>query len=468
MLGMLLLSFINTATKCQIFIKPSTSTDCPVALHPCLTIEKFVTTLPLYHGVDTTLKFLPGNHILTSTMSIQNINSFTMQSVINNTITIVCNQFAGFEFSNISDVKIQSITFSNCGEPSAFDSTQGRPVFNIQLSVIKICASTFSYSKGKVIHAWQSNIIITKCLFQQSTDGVIYAYGGIIILTDNTFSLNRASNGELVHANNISATVDRCVFSQNIITNIGILSVNFGNLTMTDVVVINNEVGKYGVLFFSESQIESYGELIFTGNRAPLSTFTIYVSKVKIVGNIVFSNNSGVFHSFDCQIIFSGSAQFSNSTGVHTNNNKYTERGGAITSIQSIFYFTGRLQLSDNYSWKSGGAIAATYSKLYIATAKAALIFHNIAFQDGGGIYLDHCEFICKNCTFSGNTANERGGAIHAYDSIIGNQWSMGCEQQLYTSTSLSFENNRADRGGGLSFTSNSKLYSPKERNYSL
>ena len=126
----------------------------------------------------------------------------------------------------------------------------------------------------------------------------------------------------------------------------------------------------------------------------------------------------------------------------------------------STIYFHGAVEFYRNKAWKTGGAINAIESKLYIYSS--AMYNQNIA-KNGGAMHLDHSYFICEsNCTFIGNRAFTKGGAIHAIDSTItiGNEWFTFQN----TSTSprlLLFMNNHADKGGGICLEAKAKVRGP-------
>ena len=133
------------------------------------------------------------------------------------------------------------------------------------------------------------------------------------------------------------------------------------------------------------------------------------------------------------------------------------EFGGAITSSWSDIHFWSTTTFSENYSHKIGGAIVAIESHLYLYGN--ALLQHNRANSKGGALYLDQTELNCqKNTTFHMNYAINGGGiyAINSHVIMIIN------ETKLHVATRLlSFINNSAEIGGGISLEGSSRIQGP-------
>ena len=91
----------------------------------------------------------------------------------------------------------------------------------------------------------------------------------------------------------------------------------------------------------------------------------------------------------------------------------------------------------------------------YITTA------HNIADEDGGGVYLSNSELnLQKHSRFDlfNNTATHKGGGLHAISSSI-ESTSAASFLGYYTGSRLNFTGNIAKMGGGMSMEANAKLY---------
>ena len=86
-------------------------------------------------------------------------------------------------------------------------------------------------------------------------------------------------------------------------------------------------------------------------------------------------------------------------------------------------------------------------------------VIDNIAHRNGGGVYLYQSELVCHDqCTFLNNLATNSGGGIYAIGSsiVVGAKvWKETRSQNCV----LNFTENQANKGGGISLKSYSKIY---------
>lgn len=223
----------------------------------------------------------------------------------------------------------------------------------------------------------------------------------------------------------------------------------------------------WGVLNIHESELKVHQMVIFTRNKAILSTIDIRKSKVEFSDSLIFFNNTGAIFVEESKVTFNGSTKFSNNIQLQPTNSSFYKQGGAIISIWSAIYFYNATRFYRNKSWKVGGAINAIESRLY---AHSNALYAENAAEKGGAVHLDHSYFICQsNCTFIGNRALTRGGAIHAVDSIIsiGYEWYNLHQKTSNLSRYLSFvDNNAIGSGGGISLEANAKVRGPLKARY--
>ena len=132
-------------------------------------------------------------------------------------------------------------------------------------------------------------------------------------------------------------------------------------------------------------------------------------------------------------------------------------RGGGIeTFIRSLIIFTGNNHFINNTSSDYGGALSA--GGFTTISIQGNLSFINNTGHEGGAVFVvsstiefDHC--VQCHVIFDGNVAERQGGAIYS----VGSTWSIR--------GSLTFHNNSATLGGGMSFAENSKLILNKHTN---
>ncbi len=127
--------FLGACTACCradaiYYVTPNSSASCHEATHECHTLLFYVQNARQYFVSDTMFVFLPGNHSLGvgELVLIQNeanltlIGNDTLLPVryneaqwLESTSRIVCSNFSGFAFANISRLLITNLTFVSCG-----------------------------------------------------------------------------------------------------------------------------------------------------------------------------------------------------------------------------------------------------------------------------------------------------------------------------------------------------------------
>ena len=220
-----------TATSCS---------SCPRNTH-CDTLSEYAQEADLYFTSDTTMVFLPGDHVLDRTIyiTVSSVARLTMhgESSSNNIATIVCNGSVGFSFTNTVDLNIYSLAFTSYNRSWTYDS---HPASNSALF-------------------WQSiqNAKLVNCSFHDNIGTA---------LTVNNTNITLAENNEFIR--------NKCgckSFSEMQGLGCGVTAFN-SNLTFTGNTSFreNNASFRYcaGAIWASRSLLHFNGTNIFTGNSA--------------------------------------------------------------------------------------------------------------------------------------------------------------------------------------------------------
>ena len=294
------------------------------------------------------------------------------------------------------------------------------------------CSFDYNYanSGGGVLYAYDSNITVKACNFAHNTaqwGAVIQAFGNnFIIFETSLFDSNHAeSEGGVLKTDRSHIIVKDCNFAHNTAPKGAVIHSEKTLLTMSSSVVIANNVAtKYATVYLDECEVNIWGDYV------------------------IFSNNTGSFVAYNAYVSFMGYTNFVNN---QINTQDDILEGGAITLFLSVMHFDRSCNVSYNHA-QDGGAIRSSESKVYVNGNLT--ITHNSANESGGGIYLYNSEMNCSDCTLqlSHNTAKSRGGGIRAIASTI----KLHC---VYSTVNVVFTRNTAEKGGGLSMESNSKLY---------
>ena len=171
-------SFVTVASELY-YITPNSSTNDLCSVRPCLTISQFADDSDKYlnGSSDTTMIFLPGNHLLNTTMSFINIRRITMTSVqvgnsSNMTVIATCQRYGLFNYSLVCNVYLSNLEFSKCSHQ----------VDSAKKLIIK--GYTFQNNTKTVIQLLNSSVIISISIFLANS--VDNTHGPVRHVTGNT------------------------------------------------------------------------------------------------------------------------------------------------------------------------------------------------------------------------------------------------------------------------------------------
>ena len=456
-IAMLAIMISTNSSELVVDIVVSSSDSHNECSSTCLTLTEFnreASQLDITDGA--TLILQPGDHSLESELNVLNIKSFYMRALTNGSeVRVVCSGAAGFSFINVSAVQLINISIIGCGGKYK-NETSALSFLHVANAEISGCH--FISSIGKVVCARNSSIVLeNSAVFNSSCDeGVTWFEKSHVTLSNTSFVKNRAVNFGILYAvNNSVLAVENCTFCNNNVKRIGILQIQLRTKArLSDVTFVGNRC-YFGIVYVYESYVESERDLKILNNVAILSTTYIVRGDVHFKGRQIFSHNRGTCLITNSNVEFSGNTTFSH--------NRSKIRGGAITSLQSTVYINSSALFINN-SAMFGGAISAYDSIIDVSRNHVLRVMNNSANKSGGGVHLFQSEMICQGCCkVLKNVAGESGGGIHAFGSliIVGSKlWSWKqLQSKAFKNYSLTFSDNRARTGGGLSLAAYSKIY---------
>ena len=307
-------------------------------------------------------------------------------------------------------------------------------VLNSRESSVTIETCSFDYnhadSSGGVLYVhYNSNITVKGCNFTCNTArlaSVIVLVNSFIVFETSLFDSNHAMDyGKVLYAMSSKIIAENCNFTHN--------------------------TAPEGAVIYAEDTLSTMNSSVFIANNVATKYATVYLDRceVSIWGDYVFLNNTGSFVAYRSYVSFMGYTKFLNNQ-INAQDDNILE-GGAITLFLSVMHFDGSCDVSYNHA-ENGGAIRSSESKVYVNGHLT--VTHNSANESGGGIYLYNSEMNCSDCSLQllHNTAKSRGGGIHAIASTIKLCY-------VYSTVIVLLINNTAEKGGGLSMESNSKIY---------
>ena len=277
---------------------------------------------------------------------------------------------------------------------------------------------------GGVLTAFYGNVFARNNSFDNNFGGSLISEGSSVMLETCSFDSNHGK--QILFAWDSNITVKDCNFTHNTAPKGAVIHADQTLLTMkSSVVIANNVATEYATVYLNECEVTIWGD------------------------HVIFSNNTGSFVAYSANVSFMGYTNFLNNQ-INAQDDNILE-GGAITLFLSVVHFDGSCNVSYNHA-ENGGAIRSSESKVYVNGNLT--VTHNSANESGGGIYLYNSEMSCGGCSLQllHNIAKSRGGGIHAIASTMK-------LHLVYRRVIVEFTNNTAEKGGGLSMESNSKLY---------
>ena len=116
----------NTLSYCSaenVYCVTPTATPCSSCPHNnhCATLSEYTQEAELYFTSNTTIVFLPGDHVLDTNITVTNVDRLAMrgESSSGYRATIVCSGSVGINFTNIAEFKIDSLAFTSCNRKYA-------------------------------------------------------------------------------------------------------------------------------------------------------------------------------------------------------------------------------------------------------------------------------------------------------------------------------------------------------------
>ena len=361
-----------TATSCS---------SCPHNSTNCATLAEYAQEVKMYFTSNTTMVFLPGDHVLDRNITVANVTRLTMhgQSSSDNIATVVRNGSVGFSFTNMVNFNIYSLAFTSNNRSWSYGS---HPATNSAL----------------FLQSTQSAKLVN-CSFHDNL--------GTAITVRNT-NVTLAENNEFIS--------NKCgckSFSEVRGLGCGVTALN-SNLTFTGNTVFhkNNASFRYcaGAIWASRSLLHFNGTNIFTGNSAQ------YGGAIHALANtsISFSGTNDFTHNSAYSGTFNRTNNFINNLGNNGN-------GGAINArTNTVLTFTGTSYFNHNSAVYYGGAIYMKHK--VVLTFNGSNNFFNNSAVKGGVIFA----VMNTSLSFTGtssfiNNSAINGGAIFAnvYSTLI-------------------------------------------------
>lgn len=372
--------------------------------------------------------------------------------------------------------QLEKCNLSDYSSYYAFNRGYNGAIVDARGSIIKYFECTFMNNSaanwgGVGYISSQTHLSLICCSISYNNarvGGVISSHNDIeLTIVGSTIEHNTARIGGVLQATEVFINITNATFQNNLAIS-EVFSLEECCVVLHNVAIIDNAAQLKAVLSAQETSIQTFRDLVISRNSGNVGVVYLIRSQCNFTDKLTYSENSGSMVIMNSKVIFFGIFRFMDCFQSKLNNSfAVFEEGGAITSLSSTIHFIGETIFLRNSAISSGGAIRALSGSTIHILNKTTMA--NNTAETGGGVYLFQSILNCVYyCNFSGNTANDRGGAIHAVgSSVFANSnekgiWSISGAQEpepFDTLTILTLYDNSATLGGALALEANSKLY---------
>ena len=454
LVAVLLITTLSYCSADNVYCVTPTATSCSSCPHNthCATLSEYAQEAKINFTSNTTMVFLPGDHVLDVNITVANVIRLTVRGEFSsdNIATIVRNGSVGFSFTNVVDFTIYSLAFTSYNRSWSYGS---HPASNSAL----LLQST-------------QNAKLVNCSFHDNLGTALTVHNTSVTLTgNNEFVHNQCACGSFSEMRElgcgITALNSSLTFTGNTTFRENTASLYYGGtggiwasgsslyFNGTNSFINNSATGTYDVggAIYAEnnSSLSFSGTSNFNHNSAVFGGGAIYTDDNVMVtfngtnnfiGNTANNAGGAIIAYLNGILTFHGTNNFINNTA------KGGDGGVIYTSYTTTLTFTGTNNFINNSADNDGGAIYVDTNS-YQSFSGTNNFIHNSATKSGGAIYTADNDVLTFNGTnnFFRNSARKNGGAIYAESSISLN----------FTGTNIFF-NNLATKNGGAIYAESS------------
>ena len=419
-LGMLSLVPVLIASSDKLYIRPSEETPCPS--EQCYLLTHVLETATEHFTSNTTVVLTPGHYVVSKSILavIRDVSNLTLMGSPSEGTVIECREQFHLMFSNVVDLVISNLNFSNC---TAVQNDADKPVGQLEATntVMTLIDTSFSSSKGSSIHIQNSDLkLVGKTVFKgnkcRSGCGIAAYNSSLKSLGTVAFHNNTCEDACGIYSNHTTILLQgSAIFEGNkaSIGGIGSILTQYSSLEFVGTAVFRNNTCHSGCsIFTSNSNVTFNGTTTFEGNEGSFGSgvHAVY-SNLEFYGMVVFQNNTcnsgcGVEAYFNTNISFSGSASFEG--------NQARDYGSGIYAYSRIHIeFLGTAVFQNNTCARGCGVYV--FDKSNISFNGSTIFEGNEATSAGaGGAIVSNSVLQFHNrATFHNNTAGLYGGALY-------------------------------------------------------
>ena len=389
-----------------------------------ISLELLISQNQFYGGENLTLVFLPGNHFLTSSLTVQ---SFMFVDLIgeNDSVIMFSGRNSLMEFSTIGQLNIENLSFTS----DIVGFTSERKLTINYVTNFSISGCFFSGFNGTsrptllYTHRTESTSIDYVRFENNLALAIHIRSGNQVIITHCVFerNWNSARSGGAIRVDSTMIVVSECKFFQNIASYGGAICIypQSNYVSITDTELTDNSATHGGAIYIYRQTNMSVSNTLFESNNA--------------------SKDGGGIYAYRFSDINITDSELTNNTATW---------GGAIAIYRQTNLSVSNTSFGSNNASKEGGGIYAEFSDIINITDSE--LTNNSADSWGGGIFLySPTNVHITKTVITGNRGNPWGGGIFtelgniyiSESELTSNNADYGAPTYSYSSVSISDSN---------------------------
>ena len=474
---LLALATINVCTASTVYVKPDHNYSyCPG--EPCHPLAYYVQQVSQYFVSNTTMVFLNGTHCI-ETMQlvvIKNVDNFTMKGnsecldyVLESSSRIECvgPRKGGFNFSNVTGIRIENLTFTNCGQ-SVYGDVRAALSFHEARDVVLSRLMVYN-SSGFGLHADRvfGNVLVYESAFVQNTGNEKHGGGNVRFwyehCPENHTTYLQIESSYFLHGSTSTHYNYPSAAGLTLLISCPAITVNINNITVSGNQADNGGNLAINIMYFTGSYYNRTVPSVVINNSRIVDGIGQWGGGLRVQSITVPASKSGKSEQFEHCILRISNTQF---VGNHAKagggalyiSHYQTKHIDCIT--RKIFLVNCTFSSNTVPSYGKGAVMEVIDHKTlgYIShvSSQFELTFHNCSFynnsllRDKKGTFIgatlnifsmDRVTF--KDCNFTKNN--------NTVLSLVGSN--------LVLEGDILFEGNQAMNGGALRFVDTSLVY---------
>ena len=470
---------LSASATTELYVRPATTPESNCPSDPCKTLNEYARSGSIFSLSDTTFILMEGEHVLDSTIALENITNITFRGSGRESTRVIMTSGTTLSWRHSSEIVFSSLEITyQALVPHTSDSLfVFQESHSIQILNVIFTGIINQPNRKRVIYFTQcEEVEVSNCTFlnghSDDTGAAIKAADSTFITFSgtNVFSNNTAVAGGAIRASNHSHLVftGRNYFIMNrAITDIRDLSTGGGAVNLRESSMdasglsvfknngpIDNAYLSGGAMVAHNSTLTIRGQAEFSGNSGTYAgVLNAFNSTILLQGRITLDSNqnAGCISVFTSNFSIIGEVNCTNSEIVVE-----TGFGPCFYSENSTLYVSGTVNLINNRARNGAAGAFFTFNSSTLIEGDINFI-GNRAETIGGALAIDRSFLqLDGNITFFNNSAAERGGGMYAIDSTV-----------TFSGSSTFIKNSAFSGGGmGLDGTTQLDLSSPVEMTF--